>query len=64
VGASGGILRHPPATPTDDHDDPCENFLYVFEDRHQMRATGSRPRAMATLRNLAIRALVTFAWVV
>ena len=29
--AAGGLLRHPPATPTDDHDDRCENFLYVFE---------------------------------
>jgi len=27
------------------------------EDRHQMRAPGSRPRALATLRNLAISLL-------
>jgi len=57
VEASAGLLRHPSAATTRDRDDPCENFLYVFEDRHQMRATGSRPRAMATLRNLAISLL-------
>jgi hypothetical protein len=31
VGASGGLLCHPPATPTPEPDGPCENFLYVFE---------------------------------
>jgi predicted transposase YbfD/YdcC len=35
------------------------------EDRHQMRAPGSRPRALATLRNLAIslmRRMSHFVW--
>ena len=33
VEASAGLLRHPSAATTRDRDDPCENFLYVFERR-------------------------------
>lgn len=31
VEAVAGRLRHPSPTSTDDSDDVCENFLYVFE---------------------------------
>ena len=31
MGVAGGLLRHPPATPTREPDGPCENFLYVLD---------------------------------